>query len=224
MVRASLGIVTALTASVASYLVVRVLTAERAAQRPPAIRTEPGRTPAILVLGSTALPTGPSLELASRLDLAWRLWRSGVASFIAVSGGVDGDVDEVDVMRDYLVDLGVPSDRIIEARPGANTRQSLAAAARISAERGLGPWIAVSTPFHARRLLDEAARSGVTIVVAGPGDSPEMRNPRLRRVRLATEVIGTVAYALPEPAMTALSRALGRRRHSLPRRIAGVPG
>jgi uncharacterized SAM-binding protein YcdF (DUF218 family) len=199
----------------AGFACLRVLGAERAAQRPPVISSEPGRTPAILVLGATATPSGPSRELAARLDHGWRLWRLGVASVVVVSGGRDGEIEEV-----YLTDLGVPSEQVIDGRPGNNTRQSLASAARIGAEHALGPWIAVSTPYHARRLRDEGKRRGLTLVASGPGDSPEMRNARVHRVRVATEIAGTVLYALPAPVMASISRVVGRHRHSLPRLIA----
>lgn len=223
MIRPSVGLAVALTASLATHLVARVLLAERAAQRPLTVTAEPGRTPAILVLGATALPTGPSGELAARLDHAWSLWRAGVAPVVVVSGGVDEGLDEIDVMREYLVGRCIPSDAILEARPGGNTRQTLGAAARVAHDRGLDPWIAVSSPYHARRLLDEGGRNGLRIVASGPGDSPEMRNPRVHRVRLVTEVLGTALYALPEPVTAQLSRIVGRHRHSLPRLITRSP-
>jgi uncharacterized SAM-binding protein YcdF (DUF218 family) len=223
MWRASVGLAAATTGALAAYLTIRVLVAERAAQRPPVIVPEPRRTAAILVLGARVLPTGPSRELAARLDHAWSLWRAGAAPVVVVSGGVDAGLDETDVMRDYLEGRGIPAAAILEARPGGNTRQTLGAAARIAAERGLGPWIAVSSPYHARRLRDEGARRGLSTVASGPGDSPEMRNPSVHRVRLATEVVGTVLYALPAPVTDRLSRFVGRHRHSVPRLIARAP-
>ena len=61
-----------------------------------------------------------------------------------------------------------PAAAIIQGRPGGNTRETISAMARLEVDELLGPWIAVSTPFHARRIRDEARRAGIDVVVSGP--------------------------------------------------------
>ena len=70
---------------------------------------------------------------------------------------------------------------------------------KISA-RGLG----ALTPDE-RRILDEAKRVGIDVVVSGPGDSPVTSTPHIRRFQLLIEVLATTYYAMP-PTLTARTR------------------
>ena len=219
--------VTAVGAGAGALLIARVVRAERRALAPPTIQSGPGDRPAIVVFGAEVVLTGPSKELASRLRHALRLFKQGVASVIVVSGGVvvndEGHVlDEGAVMSDWLIERGVPAESVIVGLPGDNTRQTVATMARLTREAGLHPWVAVSTPFHARRIADEAWRAGIDVVVSGPIDSPESGVPRLRRIRVVTEAVATVYYVLPESITSRVSTSAGTWRHRVPLLLAGV--
>jgi uncharacterized SAM-binding protein YcdF (DUF218 family) len=202
----------------------RVVRAEADALRPVVNALIPGMRPALVVFGCETLPTGPSRELSARLSHAHRLWRAGVAKVIVVSGGVTGNLDEVADMATFLIDAGVPAEAIMEGRPGGNTRQTIATMARLGADQSLGPWIAVSTPFHARRIRDEARRARLDVMVSGPGDSPETLDRAVHRARVITEAIATGYYLLP-PSVTARVRtSTGTLRHTLPWYLAGRSG
>jgi len=200
-------------------LTARVLRAQRAA-----VEHMPERADALVVFGAEARPDGPSGELRDRLEHAIGLWQGGRAPLIVVSGGVDAVGDEVQAMESYLTGRGVPSAAVVPGRPGQNTRQTVRTMARLGDELGVRSWIAVTTPFHARRVLDESRRRRLSVVVSGPGTSPEMRHARRRRVRVATEVVASVFYALPEPISARVSTAGGTWRHTIPLRLARESG
>ena len=221
---AAVGILAAGACTCAALSLMRVIRAEAAALKPVVYAPKPGMRSALVVFGGQTLPTGPSPELSARLSHAYWLWRTDVAKVIVVSGGLDGQLDEVANMSSFLIEAGVPAEAIIEGRPGGNTRQTIATLARLGLEKSLGPWIAVSTPFHARRIRDEARRVGIDVVVSGPKDSPETLDRAVHRARVITECIATVYYLLP-PAVTARVRtSTGTLRHSLPLYLAGRPG
>ena len=201
---------TAVVVVTGAVLTGRVVRAERRAILPPVLRLRPDGQPAIVVFGAQTLPTGPSDELIARLEHARALFEQGLASTIVVSGGttVDDDdrtLDETADMTAWLIDHGVPAAAIAIGRPGDNTRQTVATMGRLTREQGLQPWLAVSSPFHARRILDEAKRVGIDVVVSGPGDSPVTSTPHIRRFQLLIEVLATAYYAMP-PTLTARTR------------------
>lgn len=172
---------------------------------------------AIVVFGAETLPSGPTRELRSRLDHAGMLLQSGVAPYVVVTGGIDGDRDEVAAMRNYLTERGVHP--IVEARPGQNTRQSLGAVSCLrDAPRSI---IAVTSAYHAHRVEAEARRHGIRASTSAPDDSPELLHGRTHLVRQATEVVACMVYALPAPVAHGLRVLLGRTRHTLPLRLAG---
>ena len=211
---------TAIAVGTGAVLAGRVVRAERRAIRPPVPDDHPGAWAAIVVFGAQTLPTGPSDELIARLDHARALFEQGLAPTIVVSGGTSIDdaghtLDETTAMAAWLIDHGVPAEAILIGRPGDNTRQTVATMGRMTRDLGLHPWLAVSSPHHARRILDEAGRVGIDVVASCPGDSPETLTPRVRRFQLLVEVLATAYYALP-PTLTA-----GRRTplHSVRRRV-----
>lgn len=165
---------------------------------------------AIVVFGGGCTSRGPTIEVRDRLNHAIGLWEAGVAPLILVSGGRDGDVDEVEVMQRYLTQHGVPGSATGQARPGDNTRLTLSC---------LDPsqtYVAVSSAYHAHRIAAEARRQGKRIIVDCAPDSIELRNSRVLRTRRWSEVLGCILYASPEALATPARRVLGRARHTIP--------
>lgn len=185
----------------------------RAEQR--AIRSRPIGA-AVVVFGASVDDTGPSGELRSRLDHALSLWRSGAAPVIVVSGGVDRGIDEVDTMRAYLADRGVPESALIEGRPGSNTRQTVSTMATLD----LAPYVAVSSGYHSYRILAEARRRGVAAVASAPPVTPETGRLRSHAVRFVTDMVGSAWYALPTRLTSSIDVSLVR--HRVPQVLAGT--
>ena len=175
---------------------------------------------AIVVLGATVYAHGPCDELRARLDHAVTLWRLGVAPQILVTGGIDGDIDEAGGMAAYLAGAGVPVAGVTAVRPGSTTRESLQTLHHL----GPGPYVVVSSPYHALRIRTEARRQGLRVTVSAPSSTPEMRRRATYRVRFASELFAMTWYALPPSWTRHVSTRPGTVRHVAPRVLSGQVG
>lgn len=121
---------------------------------------------AAVVPGNTVFPDGtPSDRLKGRLDAALALFQAGHCRLVVVSGarGVEG-VDESEVMKRYLVERGVPPERVLQDDRGANTAATARNVAAVLRERGSTRVLAVSQFFHVPRLRRLLAAEGLTVV------------------------------------------------------------
>lgn len=200
-----------------------VLLAGRRAARPVvddagAFRADiPSDAEAIVVFGATATAAGPSRVLRARLAQSARLWRAGVAPVIVVTGGVADGIDEVEVMRDWLVADGIPAAAVVAGRPGHNTRASVRAIDALGYRRV----VAVSTPFHAARIETEGRRRGIAIATSSPASIPPTLRGRGGRATFIAESAGHLWYALPPALVSRVYTGPGSFRHVLPRVLAG---
>ena len=81
---------------------------------------------AILVLGAGLKNGKPSPVLKDRLDTAYEAYIKGASSKIIVSGDHGRkNYDEVNVMKDYLISKGVPSDDIFMDHAGFSTYDTI---------------------------------------------------------------------------------------------------
>lgn len=81
----------------------------------------------IVVPGSGILGSSPGIYLRDRLDTALTLYNHGASEYIVLSGAMDEayDLHEVDVMRRYLEENGVPVSAMILDRWGVDTAQTV---------------------------------------------------------------------------------------------------
>ena len=203
-------------------LTIGVLTAHRVleAERYQRQRTDPESSPQgdiLLVLGARVLPEGPSLELRARLNHAVQRWQAGAADRIGVTGGIDGELDETEIMANYVISRGVPANAVRRIEPGENTRASMRATA--AAEPG-STVLAVSSPYHAHRMVAEGRRCGLNVIADCPSDTPDTSNPDIRRIRLLSEWVGCLMYAAPPPLLVASRRVAVPARRWLTRAAA----
>lgn len=123
---------------------------------------------AILVLGAGVRADGtPSAMLEDRLLTAVSLWESKAAEAVIVSGD-HGKVeyDEVNVMKEYLIGKGIPSDRIFMDHAGFSTYDSLYRARAIFGAEQL---VIVTQQYHAYRALMIGRSMGIDCTaVAAP--------------------------------------------------------
>ncbi len=169
---------------------------------------------ALVVFGAKVTEHGPCPELRARLDHGVALWRAGVAPVVIVSGGVDGELDENEVMAAYVQAAGVPPADVRIASPGDNTRMAL---------RALAPgrqYIAVSSPSHAHRIAAEAHRQGLVMELNCPAFTPEVGWTSVYHLRLQAETLGSILYALPESWAPILRRRLAVVRRALTRPLS----
>jgi uncharacterized SAM-binding protein YcdF (DUF218 family) len=108
---------------------------------------------------------------------AERLYRLLEPEWIVASGGIPNPSTqhkpESEMMRDELVRLGVPSERILLESSSRTTAEQLSNVARILSEKGLGgPSVLVTTPAHARRAMSGAAAHRLDVI---PSVTMELR-------------------------------------------------
>ena len=170
---------------------------------------------ALVVLGAKAFPDRPSAELRARLEHATNLFRAGRAPVVVCCGGSSEETAEVEVMASYLVEAGVPPQRIV-CVDGATTRVSMASVAR----HAFDSILIVTSPYHVHRALAEARRHGVVAQGCPAPASPEHANPPIRLLRTSTEVAAAAWYALPTSLTARVPTGPTTIRHRIPRALA----
>lgn len=136
----------------------------------------------IVVLGASVLPDGtPSDILADRLEVACDLYQIGAGDLIIVSGSKEGDYDEPAGMRDYCMQMGVPSDAILLDTGGYDTYASIYNARYLF---DLDSVIVVTQAYHLYRALATAKGFGMEAygVAADKGDYDDQALYSVREV------------------------------------------
>ena len=126
---------------------------------------------AILVLGAGLQPDGsPSLMLGERICTGVELYAAGAAPKLLMSGDHSRpDHDEVNAMKRYLVNAGVPSEHIFMDHAGFSTYESIVRAKEVF---GVRKAILVTQKYHLYRALYIAEHTGVEAI--GSGADPRM--------------------------------------------------
>lgn len=133
---------------------------------------------AAVVPGNTVHADGtPSARLRARLDVALHMYREGRCKVIVVSGatGVEG-WDEAAVMKDYLVQQGVPPDRVLQDSRGVNTAATARNTALLLRQHDYRSVLAVSQFFHVPRLRMLLAGEGLAVEGYVHADYFELRD------------------------------------------------
>lgn len=117
-------------------------------------REEARRADVILVLGAAEYRGRPSPVFRARLDHALDLYGRGMAPLVMTTGGAGGDpvFTEGGVGRSYLINHGVPSERVVVEHEAENTVESTAMAGEIMRRMGLHSVIVVSDGYHIYRV------------------------------------------------------------------------
>ena len=151
-----------------------------------------------VVLGAQVRSDGSlSLALSDRLDTAAELFREGRVRFVLVSGatGVEG-INEATAMRGYLIEAGLPADRLLVDPEGVNTLATARNSRRLMAEHRLTSALVVSHYFHLARcklLFEEQGIAAVTV------PARMSRRLMLEPYYFARECVGYLWYALTRP-------------------------
>lgn len=149
--------------------------------------------PVALVLGTKVYPDGtPSPFLAGRLEIARTLLATGKVGAILVSGdNMNHDYNEPAAMRRWLVDRGVPADKVVLDHAGFDTYDSCARAKRIF---GVDRAIVVTQTFHLPRAVTVCRQLGVDAF--GVGDETARAYDRTWRISSTREHLAAVKAAL----------------------------
>ncbi len=154
---------------------------------------------AIIVLGAKVYSDGSvSLVLAKRLDTALAAYKAGKAPKILVSGdhGSQG-YDEVDAMKNYLLEHGVPKKDIFLDHAGFTTYDSLYRAKAIFC---LDSAILVSQKLHLERALFIARQLGLSAKGApAPSYESDVRIQTVRETGARVKAFFQAAIFKPQP-------------------------
>lgn len=153
----------------------------------------PQKADAAIVLGAAVWGDQPSPGLRERLDLALRLYKEGYVPTLIVTGGLgDGKgVTEALVMRSYLVEQGVPADRILMESEATNTYENLLFSRQVMQQNSLHSALVVSHDYHLARAMDMAQALGISAHPVGVKS-----NVLYRPYHLAREVLAYTKWRL----------------------------
>ncbi len=114
----------------------------------------------IMVLGCGVRADGsPSMMLKDRLDTGIRLYRAGVSDRLLMSGDHGReDYDEVNLMKSYAVNAGVPSEAVFMDHAGFSTYESMYRARDIFQAKRI---VVVTQNYHMYRALYVAQAMGM---------------------------------------------------------------
>jgi uncharacterized SAM-binding protein YcdF (DUF218 family) len=126
------------------------------------VRQHLGQVDAIVVLGCATQNGQVSGMLQERLNEAILLYQAGYAPYILVSGGVGvgNALSESAVMRAYLIEMGIPRDKILVENRSLRTWENLAFSKQVLAQNNLSSILIVTSSFHLARALFTANRMG----------------------------------------------------------------
>lgn len=140
-----------------------------------------GNYDCIIVLGAGVYSNGtPTKILQDRLDRGIELYRVGAAPKLLLSGD-NGKVnyDEVKVMKDYCLKLGVPAEDLFQDHAGFSTYESIY---RAQAVFGVKRLLVVTQKYHEGRAIYIAKRMGMEVngvsAIEKPYNGDERREVR----------------------------------------------
>jgi vancomycin permeability regulator SanA len=168
--------------------------------------------PVAIVLGAGLNADGtPKPYLTARLQDAETLYETGKVQAILVSGD-NGSVeyDEVSAMRTWLLQHGIPQEKVVADYAGFDTYDSCVRAKRIF---GVGKAIVVTQDFHVRRAVFLCRNAGIdTTGVASPVPDNDFRY-QVREIPAALKAVVDTVFQ-PDP------RFLGPQEPGIPAALA----
>ncbi len=116
-----------------------------------------GEPQIMVILGCQVMPWGPSTLLQDRMDKALDYLGEHPDMTVVVSGGQGSNehMTEAQAMHDYLVEHGVPANRILQEDQSHNTWQNLSYTRELLEEEGYDMTngiVVVSNGFHLTRV------------------------------------------------------------------------
>lgn len=146
------------------------------AQYPPRHAADAPTAGAIVVLGGAVgapLPPRVYPDLGGASDRVWhaaRLYEAGKAPVVVASGGTlpwkNQAFREAPIMKQLLVDWGVPADSILTESNSANTHQNAVNTAALLKEKDIDRVLLVTSALHMRRALATFRSAGVNATPA----------------------------------------------------------
>ena len=154
---------------------------------------------AIVVLGAAQYDGEPSPIYEARLRHANYLFEEGFSDTVVVTGGKqEGDrFTEAEAGESYLIDKGVPAERILLEAEGRTTLASLEAVSAMAPAQGIDTVLLVSDPMHSERIKRIAYDLGFNDAWTSPASYLELNRSRVTKFKeLVREIASLLAYEL----------------------------
>lgn len=165
----------------------------------------------ILVLGAGVNSAAgvPSLMLRDRLDTGIELYKNGAAEKLIMSGD-HGRVnyDEVNIMKQYAIDRGVPSEDVFMDHAGFSTYESMYRARDVFEVKKM---IIVSQQYHLYRAVYNAKALGLEAYGVSTATDPGIYGVRAQQIRDMRETAARVKdfmYCIVKPKPTFLGEVI----------------
>lgn len=163
------------------------------------------KTDAIIILGHRLEPgCKPSEDLVRRIDCAFAHWQETQAPIVMPCGGITPghDKTEAEVMRDMLIERGMPAEIIhLEDRSRITIENIQNALALL----GPGKNVAlVTSDYHVERALDDCRRAGLVAYGVGAVTPPGEYRDRMYATekRISEEMAAYRAQGLTDEQIT----------------------
>lgn len=116
------------------------------------VTLNPGKADALIILGYVSRDGRIHPLLKERLDEACKIFQQYGHENIIVSGGAVGSrYSEADLMKEYLVEKGIPANKVLKEDQSRNTVQNLIYSKRLMELHQLESFIVITSLFHIRR-------------------------------------------------------------------------
>lgn len=138
------------------------------------VNAQPQPADVAVVLGTRVERSGvPSTRLRERLERVVTLYENGTVKNVIVSGGLGREGhEEAEVMRAYLIQRGVPAERVLADRGGYDTYETARNAKEIMTAQGWHSAVVVSHFYHLPRAVFTFKRFGIADVSAAAVNLP----------------------------------------------------
>ncbi len=157
----------------------------------------------IIVLGCKVNGESPSPMLRDRLIRGIELYKAGAAPKIIMSGDHGRtDYDEVNAMKQFAIDRGVPSEDVFMDHAGFSTYESMYRARDVFKAQKV---LIVTQKYHLYRAVYIARQLGIE---AYGLDREELKYPITNNIREAAARVKDFFYCIAEPEPTYLGEEI----------------
>lgn len=161
---------------------------------------------AVVVLGAQVKADGkPSVMLRERLDTGIEIYKAGLTERMIMSGdhGSD-DYDEVNAMKNYAIEQGVPSEHIFMDHAGFSTYESMYRAKEIFQAENI---IVVTQKYHLYRAVYDAEAMGMQAEGVAC-DTAVYSGDKYRKFRESIARVKDVGYQVLKPEPTYMGKRI----------------
>jgi len=112
-----------------------------------------------IVLGAALWRDQPSPALRERLQIAVELYNEGKVDYLVLSGGTGGllsTISEAEGMRNFLIDKGIPKDKLLLENQSVNTFQNILFSHQLMQKHQLNSSIIITHDYHLPRAMEMA--------------------------------------------------------------------